>query len=69
MPCSPDSTLRSCPWRYCTSCGEAEHGTLACRTNEDDTVQLPAPPVVRTYRVMDGELFLLDPGSPPDADV
>ena len=67
MARSPESTLRSCPWRYCIFCGEAEHGTAACRANEADTVPLSAPSAV--YRVMDGELFLIDSGSPPHANL
>ena len=52
----------------CSSCGEREHGSAACRPVPEE---LPPPtyywPWERlTLRVMDDRLFVVEPGAPPD---
>ena len=70
MSCIDQST-GAVPVRYCQSCGEPEHGSLACNNNWQYRAQdwLSTPTVLRkvTYRILDDRLFRVDPGSPPSA--
>ena len=69
MSCRPTGTADVVP-RRCSSCGELEHGSVACCVMMGDmkieeftpliTVGLPV-----TYRVMDDLLFVVLPGEPP----
>ena len=70
MSCTDQST-GAVPVQYCQSCGEPEHGSLACNNNWQYRAPdwLSTPTVLRkgTYRIMDDRLFRVDPGSPPSA--
>lgn len=56
------------PVRLCAQCSAPEHGTIACNATTyfkateqgyDDLLHN------RVYRIMDDQLFIVDPGSPP----
>ena len=64
--CHDEGTADVIP-RRCTSCGELEHGSSACRPVPVDWQRFTRPPERSdiTYRIMDDQLFVVDPGSPP----
>lgn len=58
------------PELRCQRCGRREHGTAACETVYSEQLWEPFGywpwPKGTRFRVMDGELFILDRGSPPN---
>jgi len=68
MSCQREGTADVMP-RRCSSCGELEHGSLACCVAAGIPIEeWPSSPSLKlsvTYRVMDDKLFVVDPGSPP----
>ena len=66
MSCYNSSTV-DVPVCYCERCGQlGEHGTGGCPPLPDESPYIPfwlRPG--RVLRVMNDELFIVDPGSPP----
>jgi len=74
-------TGTAAPPRRCNYCGKPEHGSIGCEMasnwSEPESkpvclackgtgfVSAPCPKCHITYRVMNDELFRIDPGSPP----
>ncbi|KKL63673.1 hypothetical protein LCGC14_2172770 [marine sediment metagenome] len=55
--------------RYCPSCSQPEHGTLACDFGWAWGQEPPPRPERRAvYRIMDDQLFEVHPGSPLGPD-
>lgn len=54
--------------RYCPSCSRSEHGNLACDYPFAITLNLEHSAYPVTYRVMDGQIFEVHPGSPMSED-
>ena len=58
------------PHPYCPQCGRPEHGSAACNTLysiqqwEPFVPYWPWPKGTR-FRMIDDQLFIVDPGSPP----
>ncbi len=54
--------------RYCPSCSHPEHGNLACDYPLATALDLEQSALPVKYRVMDGQLFEVHPGSPMNED-
>ncbi|KKM56508.1 hypothetical protein LCGC14_1551540 [marine sediment metagenome] len=49
--------------RYCPSCPRPEHGNLACDYPFAFAIDLERSALPVTYRIMDGQVFEVHPGS------
>lgn len=65
MSCCGEGTAATPSFQRCWLCGGLEHGSLACSAVGGSIEWETPPPVNVTYRILDGRLFLVDPGSPP----
>jgi hypothetical protein len=65
MSCQNQGTAAPPFMPYCLRCGKPEHGALVCEAARGPA--LPTTYVLRdgVYRVLDGCLYRVDPGSPP----
>lgn len=66
----PSTTGDVIPLR-CLQCGAPEHGTAGCNTTKEfELVERGFDDLLRgrVRRVMDGQLFEVHPGSPPEDD-